>query len=48
VQKDLFRASLHAALTPGELWVLADQVGLGDARLVVDTDRHMSLQRAAA
>jgi ubiquinone/menaquinone biosynthesis C-methylase UbiE len=48
VQKDLFRASLHAALTPGELRVLADQVGLGDARLVVDTDRHMSLQRAAA
>lgn len=48
VQKELFRASLHAALTPGELRVLADQVGLADAQLVVDTDRHMSLQRAAA
>lgn len=48
VQKELFRASLHAALTPGELRVLADQVGLGDAVVVVDSDRHMSLQRAAA
>lgn len=47
VQKELFRASLHAALTPGELRVLADEVGLADAVLVVDTDRHMSLQRAA-
>lgn len=46
-QRELFLASLHAALTPGELRELADAVGLADAVLVVDTDRHMSLQRAA-
>lgn len=46
-QKDLLCASLHAALTPGELRVMADDAGLGDAVLVIDTDRHMSLQRAA-
>ena len=44
--QELFRASLCAALTPGELRVVADSVGLGDAQLVVDTDRHMSLQLA--
>jgi ubiquinone/menaquinone biosynthesis C-methylase UbiE len=43
-QRALFRASLCAALTPGELRVLADQSGLSDAVLVIDTDRHMSLQ----
>ena len=43
--RELFRASLCAALTPGELRVMADRVGLEDATLVVDTDRHMSLQR---
>lgn len=48
VQRELFRASLHAALTPGELRVMADQVGLAHAQLVVDSDRHMSLQVAAA
>ena len=47
VQKELFRASLHAALAPGELRVLADEVGLEDAELVIDSDRHMSLQRAS-
>lgn len=46
--RELLRASLHAALTPGELRVLADEVGLGAARLMVDTDRHMSLQIAHA
>ena len=45
--QELFRASLCAALTPGELRVVADAVGLEDAQLVVDTDRHMSLQIAA-
>jgi len=47
VNRELFRASLHAAFTPAELRALADEVGLGDAELVVDSDRHMSLQRAA-
>ena len=45
-QRRLFAESLHAALTPHELRVLADTCGLRDAEVVVDTDRHMSLQRA--
>ena len=48
-QQELFRASLHAALTPDELQTLAVEVGLRGAEVVVDTDRHVSLQiRAAA
>lgn len=43
-QQELFRASLHAAFTPDELRALADECGLEQAELVVDTDRHMSLQ----
>ena len=46
-QQRLFAESLHAALTPTELRALADRAGLADASLVVDTDRHMSLQLAA-
>lgn len=42
--REMFRASLCAALTPSELRALADECGLAAARLVVDTDRHMSLQ----
>ena len=42
--RELVRASLCAALTPSELRAVADEAGLTDARLVVDTDRHMSLQ----
>lgn len=45
--RELFRASLHAALTPEELRALADEVGLEEAELSIDSDRHMSLQRAA-
>jgi ubiquinone/menaquinone biosynthesis C-methylase UbiE len=44
-QQELLRASLHAALTPDELRDLADEAGLGDADIVLDSDRHMSLQR---
>lgn len=44
-QRQLFRQSLHAALTPDELRALAAQAGLEGAEVVVDTDRHMSLQR---
>ena len=44
-QRRLFAESLHAALTPDELGALAEQAGLVGARVVVDTDRHMSLQR---
>ena len=43
-QRRLFAESLHAALTPQELRELANNCGLGDARVVIDTDRHMSLQ----
>jgi ubiquinone/menaquinone biosynthesis C-methylase UbiE len=46
--RELFRASLHAALTVEELRAAAADAGLGDAELVVDTDRHMSLQKRAA
>lgn len=44
-QQRLFAESLHAALTPAELRGVADACGLTDCEIVVDTDRHMSLQR---
>ncbi|HEU5058618.1 MAG TPA: class I SAM-dependent methyltransferase [Kofleriaceae bacterium] len=47
VGRELLRASLRAAFTPDELRALADECGLAAAELVVDTDRHMSLQIAA-
>ncbi|MFT5051859.1 MAG: ubiquinone/menaquinone biosynthesis C-methylase UbiE [Chlamydiales bacterium] len=47
-QQELFRASLCAALTPEELRELAQSAGLTGAQVVVDTDRHMSLQFANA
>ncbi|MEO0476913.1 MAG: class I SAM-dependent methyltransferase [Planctomycetota bacterium] len=46
-QRRLFADSLHAALTPDELRVLADANGLSDCEIVIDTDRHLSLQRKA-
>ena len=42
--KELFRASLCAAFTPQELKRLAAEVGMTNAEVVIDTDRHMSLQ----
>jgi ubiquinone/menaquinone biosynthesis C-methylase UbiE len=42
--RELFRASLCAALTPEELRAAADAAGLETAEIVVDTDRHLSLQ----
>ena len=47
-QRALFRDSLHAALTPEELRRAADAAGLEQAQLVIDTDRHVSLQLHAA
>lgn len=47
-QRRLFGESLHAALTPDELRELAQANGLKDAQVVIDTDRHMSLQCARA
>jgi ubiquinone/menaquinone biosynthesis C-methylase UbiE len=44
-QRELFRASLCAALTPDELRAAADEAGLDDAEVVLDSDRHVSLQR---
>jgi len=41
----MLRDSLHAAFTPDELQALADEAGLTGATVVIDTDRHMSLQR---
>ncbi len=46
-QRRLFGDSLHAALTPDELRVLAREAGWIDAEVAVDSDRHMSLQRGA-
>ena len=46
-QRKLFADSLHAALMPDELRALADANGLNDCEIVIDTDRHMSLQRKA-
>lgn len=46
--QELFRASLNAALTPDELRSAAKAAGLAGVELVVDTDRHMSLQRSAS
>ena len=46
-QQELFRASLHAALTPDELRGIVAELGIDGAEVVVDTDRHMSLQRSA-
>lgn len=43
-QRELLRASLHAAFTLAELRELADAAGLPDAELVQDSDRHASLQ----
>jgi len=43
-QRELFRASLHAALTPDELRAVAAEAGVVGAEVVIDTDRHMSLQ----
>lgn len=45
-QQELFRASLHAAFTPEELRQMAREAGMFDATVVIDTDRHMSLQIA--
>ena len=45
--RELFTASLRAAFTPRELRAIADAAGLSEAALVVDSDRHMSLQIAA-
>lgn len=43
-QRAMFRASLKAALTPDELRELAASVGMVGVEVVIDTDRHMSLQ----
>jgi ubiquinone/menaquinone biosynthesis C-methylase UbiE len=46
-QQQMLRASLIAALTPDELRALATELELGGVEVVVDSDRHLSLQRAA-
>lgn len=43
-QQRLFAASLHAALTPEELKDAAAASGMQDAEIVIDSDRHVSLQ----
>ncbi|MFN0007512.1 MAG: methyltransferase domain-containing protein [Planctomycetota bacterium] len=46
-QRELFHASLKAALTPTELRAVARAAGLVGAEIVIDTDRHMSIQISA-
>lgn len=46
-QRELFRASLCAAFTPDELRDLAASAGLEGVTVTVDSDRHVSLQRAS-
>ncbi|MFQ5655056.1 MAG: class I SAM-dependent methyltransferase [Planctomycetota bacterium] len=46
-QQELFRASLHAAFTPEELRALAEEAGISGHEVVIDSDRHMSLQMPA-
>lgn len=43
-QRAMFRDSLCAALTPDELRSLAQKAGMKNVEVVIDTDRHMSLQ----
>jgi len=43
-QRRMFRDSLKAALTPAELRDLTQDLGIEGVEVVVDTDRHMSLQ----
>ena len=42
--KDLFYASLCAALRPDELEALAKEIGISKYKIITDSDRHMSLQ----
>lgn len=44
-QKALFHASLCAALTPAELRQAARDAGIRNFEVVIDSDRHMSLQK---
>lgn len=46
LQRELFRASLKAALTPRELQAMGKDAGLRGVEVVVDSDRHMSIQKA--
>lgn len=47
-QQELFAASLRAAFTPQEMEELVADLGLAGVQVVVDSDRHMSLQRPAS
>jgi ubiquinone/menaquinone biosynthesis C-methylase UbiE len=42
-QRDLFRASLHAALTVGEVTELARATGIASATVTMTSDRHWTL-----
>ncbi|MEX2216355.1 MAG: class I SAM-dependent methyltransferase [Phycisphaeraceae bacterium] len=44
--RKMFRDSLCAALTPDELRAAANAAGMQGVEVVIDTDRHMSLQKS--
>jgi len=46
-QRAMFRASLKAAFTPQELLDLVDALGMTGVQVVIDTDRHVSIQKYA-
>lgn len=47
-QQELLAASLRAAFTPEELRELVAELGLTGVQVVVDSDRHVSVQRQAS
>ena len=47
-QRNMFRDSLHAALTPDELRKIAHDLKMDRCDVVIDSDRHMSLQTSSS
>lgn len=47
-QQQMLRASLHAALTPMEWRSMAAELEITGLEIVIDTNRHLSLQTCAA
>ena len=47
-QRQLLADSLHAAFEPGELWQMLQELNIKNVQVVIDSDRHISLQRLAS
>jgi len=46
--RQMFADSLRAALTPDELQQIVDELGMQGVELVIDSDRHISIQTRSA